>query len=627
MDKPVTMEALAAPDKKAEKERKKAEAAAKRAAKKADKESSSKEPSLASLTLDAIADVSDADPAAKITAEQQRVAASRAVTGVLASTAAARDVKFQSFSVSVGGKQLVSDCALELTQGCRYGLLGDNGSGKSNVLAAIAQREIPLPKHISVFHLHEEAPPTELSGVQAVIEHVKSEVERLEAMSEAILEEVGPEDERLEAINDRLAELDPTGAEPRARKILSGLGFADPLVPMDRATKHMSGGWRMRVSLAQALFAAPELLLLDEPTNHLDLEACVWLEDHLSTYPKCLLVVSHSQDFLNSVCTHTVWLHHGTLSYYGGNYANFVATVAEEERLQLKVYEKQQADMEKLSDFVRVNKANGVAASAKSKKKVLEKLEDGAVTKPKLREPTLTFSFPECSRLAPPVLPFDGVSFAYSGKKEDHLYEELNLGVDCDSRVALVGPNGCGKSTLLKLMSGALTPTEGSVKRHQHCVLGLYHQHSAEVLDLDTSPLAFIRKHAQGTPLKGKSEEWFRSFLAQFGFSNEQQQSPMGLLSDGQRSRIVFSTLATKDHTILLLDEPTNHLDVDAVDGLAQAIKGFGGGVVLVSHDFRLIDQVANEIWVCEGKGVRRYDGTIHDYKKQLAKKMAKHKV
>jgi len=225
------------------------------------------------------------------------------------------------------------------------------------------------------------------------------------------------------------------------------------------------------------------------------------------------------------------------------------------------------------------------------------------------------------------VLPFDGVSFAYSGKKEDHLYEELNLGVDCDSRVALVGPNGCGKSTLLKLMSGALTPTEGSVKRHQHCVLGLYHQHSAEVLDLDTSPLAFIRKHAQGTPLKGKSEEWFRSFLAQFGFSNEQQQSPMGLLSDGQRSRIVFSTLATKDHTILLLDEPTNHLDVDAVDGLAQAIKGFGGGVVLVSHDFRLIDQVANEIWVCEGKGVRRYDGTIHDYKKQLAKKMAKHKV
>ena len=434
------------------------------------------------------------------------------------------------------------------------------------------------------------------------------------------------EDERLEAINDRLSELDPIGAEPRARKILSGLGFADHLVPMDRQTKHMSGGWRMRVSLAQALFAAPEILLLDEPTNHLDLEACVWLEEHLSTYPKCLFVVSHSQSFLNQVCTHTVWLHGGTLKYYGGNYANFVATVAEDERLQLKVWEKQQADMEKLSEFVRVNKANGVAASAKSKKKVLEKLEEESVAKPKLREPTLTFKFPECSRLAPPVMPFEDVSFSYSGKAADNLYEKLDIGVDCDSRVALVGPNGCGKSTLLKLMSGELTPTEGSVKRHQHCALGLYHQHSTEVLDLDMALLPYMKKVFPPAQFK-KTDEWWRGYLALFGFSPEQQTSPMGMLSDGQRSRVVFATLAMKEHTVLLLDEPTNHLDVDAVDGLAAAIKDFGGGVVLVSHDFRLIDQVCNEIWVCEGKKVRRYDGDIHAYKKELAKKMAKHKV
>ena len=631
MDKPVTMEALSAPDKKAEKERKKAEAAAKKAArdaaKKAEKEGGSDVPSAASISLtDISAGDDDAAIESKLTKEQQRVRANRAVTGVLASVQAARDVKIDSFSVSLGGRSLVSDCHLELSQGCRYGLLGDNGSGKSNVLAAIAQREVPIPKHLSIFHLHEEAPPSDMSGVQAVIDHVVKEVEKLEAMSEAILEEFGPEDERLEAINDRLSELDPVGAEPRARKILSGLGFADHLVPMDRATKHMSGGWRMRVSLAQALFAAPELLLLDEPTNHLDLEACVWLEEHLSTYPKCLFVVSHSQSFLNQVCTHTVWLHRGTLKYYGGNYANFVATVAEDERLQMKVWEKQQADMEKLSDFVRVNKANGVAASAKSKKKVLEKLEDESVEKPKLREPTLTFKFPECSRLAPPVLPFDNVSFAYSGKKEDLLYEDLDIGVDCDSRVALVGPNGCGKSTLLKLMSGELSPTEGSVKRHQHCSLGLYHQHSTEVLDLDMALLPFMRKQFPPSVVK-RSEEVWRSYLAQFGFSQEQQTSPMGMLSDGQRSRVVFAMLAMKEHTVLLLDEPTNHLDVDAVDGLAQAIKSFGGGVVLVSHDFRLIDQVANEIWVCEGKKVKRYDGDIHQYKKELAKKMAKHKV
>jgi len=282
--------------------------------------------------------------------------------------------------------------------------------------------------------------------------------------------------------------------------------------------------------------------------------------------------------------------------------------------------------MEKLSEFVRVNKANGVAASAKSKKKVLEKVQSDAVEKPRLREPSLVFSFPECTRLAPPVLPFDAVSFAYSGKPEDYLYEKLDIGVDCDSRVALVGPNGCGKSTLLKLMSGQLDPTEGSIKKHQHCVLGQYHQHSTDVLDLDLSPLAFMRKQFPPSVVK-RSEEVWRSYLFQFGFSTSQQTSEIGMLSEGQKSRLILAMMAMKQNSLLLLDEPTNHLDVDAVDGLAAAIKGFGGGVILVSHDFRLIDQVCNEIWVCENKGVRRFDGTIHDYKTMLVKKMGKYKV
>ena len=362
-----------------------------------------------------------------------------------------------------------------------------------------------------------------------------------------------------------------------------------------------------------------------------------------------------NQDFLNAVCTNTVWLNRSVLTYYSGNYDTFCKLVSNQEQVQMREYEKQQADMEKLATFVRVNKANGVAASAKSKKKVLEKLEDDAVEKPKLREPSLVFSFPECSKLAPPVLPFDGVSFAYSGKKEDFLYEGLNLAVDYDSRVALVGPNGCGKSTLLKLMSGELHPTEGSVKKHQHLALGLYHQHSAEVLDLDSSPLVFMRRTFPPPQFK-RSEEMWRSYLATFGFTTKQQTSPIGLMSDGQRSRLVFAMLAMQTSGVLLLDEPTNHLDLDAVDGLAAAIKAFQGGVVLVSHDFRLIDQVASpltpnpnptpdpnptpipndsrlieqvakEIWVCEKKGVRKYDGSIHDYKRELAKKMGAYKT
>mmetsp|Transcript_30899 Transcript_30899/g.88582 ORF Transcript_30899/g.88582 Transcript_30899/m.88582 type:complete len:597 (+) Transcript_30899:68-1858(+) len=561
-----------------------------------------------------------------LTQTQRRTATLRSVTGVLASRDTERDVKFVNFSMQVAGGQLVQDCDVELTQGCRYGLLGQNGCGKSNVMAAIAQRDLPLPAAIDVFHLHEEAPPTEQTAVEAVIAHIREEAERLEELQAKIMEEFGPDDERVDAIANRLSELDPEGSEPRARKILSGLGFADRLVPMDRKTKHMSGGWRMRVSLAKALFAAPSLLLLDEPTNHLDLEACVWLEQHLSKYDKCLVVISHSEDFLNAVCTHTVWLNRLKLTYFGGNYEAFVKTVEDDERVQMKLYDKQQADIDKLATFVRVNKANGVAQSAKSKKKVLEKVQDEAVDKPSVRAPTLTFKFEECSKLEPPVLPFDGVSFAYSGKKEDFLYSKLDLGVDCDSRIALVGPNGCGKSTLVKLMSGELSPTEGTIKRHQHLMMGQFHQHSAEVLEPDLSPLEFMKKLFPPSEVK-RSEEVWRSYLAMFGFNSKQMTTEIRTLSDGQKSRLVFAIMAMKPYNILLLDEPTNHLDVDAVNGLAEAIRSFDGGVVLVSHDFRLIDQVAQEIWVCEKQTVKKYDGNIRSYKQMLAKKMGVYAV
>ena len=380
-----------------------------------------------------------------LTELQQQVASVRAVTGVL-DHVSGRDIKFSRFSLMVGGNQLVTDCSIELNQGCRYGLVGTNGSGKSNVLAAIAQGDLKIPEHIDIYHLHEEAPATDQTGVEAVVAHIYEEAEKLEALSERIIEEAGPEDERLEAIFERLDELDPTGAEPRARLIMSGLGFADHLVPMDRKTKHMSGGWRMRVSLAKALFAAPSVLLLDEPTNHLDLEACVWLENHLAEYTKCLVVVSHSEDFLNTVCNNIIWmkpnphLNQGfnmtgcQLAYYGGNYDSFGKVMGEQERVATRLYEKQQADMAKLANFVRVNKANGVASSAKSKKKTLDKIQADAIEKPQIREPTLVFSFLPMEKLSPPVLPFDDVSFSYSGNPADFLYDKLSLAVDMDSR-------------------------------------------------------------------------------------------------------------------------------------------------------------------------------------------------
>jgi len=594
------------------------------------------------------------------------------------------DVYVHKFSMGMGGKTLFSDCKLSLAHGRRYGLIGPNGCGKSTLMTALgtgSNEEIKAgtPPNMDILLVEQEVEASdEISALQMVL---SADTKRTELLAESkelektleeggvkyikkaklkaldggdfkegtrvefegrtctVLEEIDEDGDltiqdafdedgeiagRLRDVYDELDDIGADSAETRASTILTGLQFLEE--QKDWPTSAFSGGWRMRISLARALFRKPRLLLLDEPTNHLDLEACVWLEEHLASYSKCLLVISHSQDFLNSVCTHTVWLHNKRLAYYGGNYAAFCKVVEEEERVQMREYDKQQADIEKLETFVRVNKANGVASSAKSKKKVLEKVQGDAVERPKLRERTLTFTFPECTRLAPPVLPFDEVCFAYSGKPEDYLYKDLDIGIDCDSRVALVGPNGCGKSTLLKLMSGELSPSEGTIKKHQHCVLGLYHQHSTEVLENDLSPLQFMKKHYPPSVVK-RSEEVWRSYLALFGFATRQQTMPIGMMSGGQKSRLVFAMLAMKQNSLLLLDEPTNHLDVDAVDGLAEAIKGFGGGVILVSHDFRLIDQVANEIWVCENKGVRRYNGTIHDYKKELVKKMGAYKV
>ena len=455
-----------------------------------------------------------------------------------------------------------------------------------------------------------------------MVDHVTEEIARLERAQDLILETSGADDERLEAIGERLSELDPDTFEFEARKILSGLGFSSATVPMERATKDMSGGWRMRVSLAKALFAAPTLLLLDEPTNHLDLEACVWLEEHLSRYKKCLLVVSHSQDFLNTVCNKIVWLHNKDLRYYSGNYATFCTQVEAEEKIQSKLYEKQQADMQKLADYVEANHANGKAKSAASKDKVLSKIKSEAVEKPSLRTNTFVFEFPECDKLPSPVLPFDNVSFSYSGKKEEYLYHELDIGVDCDSRIALVGPNGCGKSTLLKLMAGELTATEGDVKPHTALLIGRYNQHSAEQLEPEKTVFAFFKSTYPNSPTFKRTDEYWRGWLDRFGLDTKMQNTKIGCLSDGQKSRIVFAMINMRNPNLLLLDEPTNHLDVDAIDGLANAIKKFNGGVVLVSHDFRLIDQVADQIWVCENKKVTVWKGSIREYKAKLAKAM-----
>lgn len=314
----------------------------------------------------------------------------------------------------------------------------------------------------------------------------------------------------------------------------------------------------MRVSLAQALLVKPTLLLLDEPTNHLDLEAVVWLEKYLRhKFDRCLVIVSHSQDFLNAVCTNIMFITpKQTLAYYSGNYDTFIRTKADLETNQMKQYKKEQADMAKIKRFVAAaGTYSNLVKQSKSKLKIIEKMEEKGLTEKVVHHATSRFLFPDVEQLPTPVLAFYDVGFAYSGLEKDMLYSGVSLGVQMDSRVAIVGPNGAGKSTLLKLMAGDITPTLGEVRRHLHLKLGRYHQHTLEQLDSELTPLETIMKRH---PENQNIEEW-RQFLGKYGVSGPQQKTTVSKLSDGQKTRLVFALLADERPHILMLDEVSQH--------------------------------------------------------------------
>jgi ATP-binding cassette subfamily F protein 2 len=543
----------------------------------------------------------------------------RAVTGVLTSQFRSRDIKLENFSLSLHGHELIKDTKLEFNWGRRYGFIGLNGSGKSTMLKCLGERELPIPSWMSVFLLEKEVPPSEMTALEAVICDVDQEVKRLEAEAEEVAITEGPDSERLSFLYECLDELDPDTIIPRAGNILHGLGFTKQM--QKKKTKDFSGGWRMRVALARALFIKPMMLLLDEPTNHLDLEACVWLEEYLKNYNRILVIISHSQDFLNGVCTNIIHLYNQKLVYYGGNYDQYVQTRSEKEENQMKQFNWEQDQIKHMKEYIaRFGHGSAkLARQAQSKEKTLARMEEGGLTERVVKDKVVTFTFIDCGKLPPPVLQFNHVHFGYTENPKDEIYSDLDFGVDLDSRVALVGPNGTGKSTLIKLMVGNVMPTKGMVRRHHRLRIAWYHQHLTEQLDLSLTPLQFMMKSFP----EEVEEEKMRRVVGRFGITGKDQTTPMKQLSDGLKSRVVFSWLAWKEPHLLLLDEPTNHLDIETIDSLADAINNFDGGMVLVSHDFRLINQVAKEIWVCENKNIKVWKGDIQEYKEVLRKKLA----
>uniref|UniRef100_A0A8C4MJR8 ATP-binding cassette sub-family F member 1 n=1 Tax=Equus asinus asinus TaxID=83772 RepID=A0A8C4MJR8_EQUAS len=531
----------------------------------------------------------------------------------------ASDIKLEKFSISAHGKELFVNADLYIVAGRRYGLVGPNGKGKTTLLKHIANRALSIPPNIDVLLCEQEVVADETPAVQAVL---RADTKRLKLLEEerrlqGQLEQ-GDDTaaERLEKVYEELRATGAAAAEAKARRILAGLGF-DPEM-QNRPTQKFSGGWRMRVSLARALFMEPTLLMLDEPTNHLDLNAVIWLNNYLQGWRKTLLIVSHDQGFLDDVCTDIIHLDAQRLHYYRGNYMTFKKMYQQKQKELLKQYEKQEKKLKELKaggkSTKQAEKQTKEALTRKQQKCRRKNQDEESQEAPELlkrpKEYTVRFTFPDPPPLSPPVLGLHGVTFGYEGQKP--LFKNLDFGIDMDSRICIVGPNGVGKSTLLLLLTGKLTPTRGEMRKNHRLKIGFFNQQYAEQLRMEETPTEYLQR---GFNLPYQDA---RKCLGRFGLESHAHTIQICKLSGGQKARVVFAELACREPDVLILDEPTNNLDIESIDALGEAINEYKGAVIVVSHDARLITETNCQLWVVEEQSVSQIDGDFEDYKREV---------
>lgn len=515
-----------------------------------------------------------------------------------------RDIHIEDFDVSFGDNILFINASLHLSYGRRYGFVGRNGIGKSTLLKMIANGSLVIPAHISTLIVEQEVVGDSTLIIDSVLQSDKT-LNDLRLKEKLYTEQNNVTE--LAEVYAQLQLMDADSAPARAAEILAGLGFS----PTDqkRTTKEFSGGWRMRVALARALFMKPDLLLLDEPTNMLDLAAIIWLEEYLQTWPTTLFFVSHDRRFLSSVATDIIWAFSRKLEPFKGNFDQFEQTRSERQKNQQKQFEAQQQEREHLQTFIDRFRYNANRASqVQSKLKLLEKMPD---LKPVEEEQEVVLKFDDCEKLNPPILYLSEVSFWYN--KENPIFTEVDVSANLESRIAFVGRNGAGKTTLLKLLTGDINPSKGFRHAHKNLKIAYFTQHHVDQLELNVSPLELIAKK-----FPGKKEEFYRSCLGKFGVSGNLALRQLNTLSGGQKSRVAFTLLNMTGPDFLILDEPTNHLDMESIDALAKAINKYSGGVIVVSHDEYLIKNTCKEVWLCKDKGVKILEGGISQYRKLL---------
>ncbi|XP_015993464.2 ATP-binding cassette sub-family F member 3 isoform X1 [Rousettus aegyptiacus] len=523
------------------------------------------------------------------------------------------DVRIENFDVSFGDRVLLAGADVNLAWGRRYGLVGRNGLGKTTLLKMLATRSLRVPAHISLLHVEQEVAGDDTPALQSVLESdtVREDLLRQERELSAQIaagRAKGSEAAQLAEIYAKLEEIEADKAPARASVILAGLGFTPKM--QQQPTREFSGGWRMRLALARALFARPDLLLLDEPTNMLDVRAILWLENYLQTWPSTILVISHDRNFLNAIATDIIHLHSQRLDGYRGDFETFIKSKQERLLNQQREYEAQQQYRQHIQVFIDRFRYNANRASqVQSKLKMLEKLPE---LKPVDKELEVVMKFPDgFEKFSPPILQLDEVDFYYDPKHV--IFSRLSVSADLESRICVVGENGAGKSTMLKLLMGDLTPVQGIRHAHRNLKIGYFSQHHVEQLDLNVSAVELLARKFPGRP-----EEEYRHQLGRYGISGELAMRPVASLSGGQKSRVAFAQMTMPCPNFYILDEPTNHLDMETIEALGRALNNFRGGVILVSHDERFIQLVCQELWVCEGGGVTRVEGGFDQYRALL---------
>ena len=515
-------------------------------------------------------------------------------------------LRIEDISYSIEGRVLIDHATAVIPTGHKVGLVGRNGTGKTTLFKMIRGElhldtgEITLPRGWKIGGVSQEVPGNEVSLIDTVL---KADVERDRLMAESA---TATDPNRIAEIQTRLADIDAWSAEGRASSILKGLGFTDEEQKMPCSA--FSGGWRMRVALAAVLFSEPDLLLLDEPTNYLDLEGALWLEAYLVKYPHTVLIVSHDRELLNRSVGGILHLEDKKLTYYTGTYDSFARQRAEKRALMVQAAKKQDAKRAHLESFVNRFKAKASKAKqAQSRVKMLEKMETIRVPEDAART---VFTFPTPEELSPPIIALEGGSTGYG---DVVVLRNLNLRIDQDDRIALLGRNGEGKSTLSKLLSDRLALMSGNMVKSTKLRIGFFAQHQVDELRVEETPLQHLIRMR---PEEHQSK--LRARLAGFGLQAAQAETEVGRLSGGQKARLSL-LLATLDAPhLLILDEPTNHLDIESREALVEALTAYTGAVILVSHDMHLLSMVADRLWLVKDGRVAPYDDDLEAYRRML---------